>query len=375
MPGELIKNDIAAQKGNLEAFEHGLKRVNLALANERRMAFGSPMQRIAQDEEKRHRLLATIWCAANPNLPLPEKFRTTLGEDSTPGSTYIDDVLERDIYDTLGTYGIWNTFDARMTVTKDTKIPVKTARAAANFLLTEGGAITEDTTKAGSTVTTTLELIAALLPVSLQLMQDDEVGVTQDVLGDFAEALAYKLDWACLQADGTADATDGGMTGVFSGGTAATADTAGTDCTVETLELADVVRCLTTVDAGILSRPCRWWLHPQILVRMLSILDSNGRPIFLTANEAPTPAGIGSILGYPVTLAHAAPTTNTAGSAVAVFGDPNGLAVRLRNDFEFAQSDHAGFTTYERYFRGTVRAGVKIKVATAFAVLTLAASS
>jgi HK97 family phage major capsid protein len=115
-------------------------------------------------------------------------------------------------------------------------------------------------------------------------------------------------------------------------------------------------------------------MHPQILVRALHTKDLNGRPIFLTATEAPTMGGIGSILGFPVVPAHAAPSANTTSSKVAVFGDPSGLVVGLRNGFEMEASDHAGFTTYERYFRGVARAGVKIRRAEAFAVLTLAAS-
>jgi HK97 family phage major capsid protein len=128
---------------------------------------------------------------------------------------------------------------------------------------------------------------------------------------------------------------------------------------------------LLTVDSGVLNRPCKWWMHPQILVRALSVKDSNGRPIFLTANEAPAPSGIGTILGYPVIGCHAAPTTNAANAKVAVFGDPSGLVVGMQNGFEMEASDHAGFTTYERYFRGVARAGVKVRRSQAFAVLTL----
>jgi HK97 family phage major capsid protein len=173
-----------------------------------------------------------------------------------------------------------------------------------------------------------------------------------------------------LQADGGADATDGGFTGIFGGGGTAAAAVAG-NVTTETTDFEDWTRCLLTVDAGILSRPCKWWLHPQHIIRALSVKDSNGRPIFLTALEAPTAGGIGSILGYPVVPSHAAPTANAANAKVAVFGDPEGLIVGMRNGFEMEASDHAGFTTYERYFRGVARAGVIVRKATAFAVLTL----
>lgn len=360
-----LKSDHTATIGELNAT---MQKINLRLGQELRMANGDPIKRIQADPEKRAFLNAAVRAAAK--APLTPQMRTTLGEDATPGSTMIRDGLADDIYDTLGTFGVWSSFGVRRVSTKTTKFPVKTARAAATFILTEGGDVTEDTAKAGTSVDLTLEVIGALLPVSRQLLDDSEFDVTADVLGDFAEALAYRLDWACLQADGGNDATDGGMTGIFGGGGTASVAANG-NISMETLDFEDWTKCLTTVDAGVLSRPCKWWLHPSLLVRALHTKDLNGRPIFLTATEAPT-AGIGSILGYGVVPSHAAPTTNSNNAKVAVFGDPEGLVVGIRNGFEMEASDHAGFTTYERYFRGVVRAGVKVRRSQAFAVLTLA---
>lgn len=349
---------------------------------EARSAFGNPIQRILADEEKRTRFNMAIRLAVNGSngdmlqvirAGYPsELVKRALGEDSSPGSTIIDDALASEIYDTLATYGVWNTFRVQRLGTKQTKFPVKTARPVANFILTEGGTIADDTTKAGTSVTLEVEVISALLNVSLQLLQDAEVDITADVLGDFSEAFALRLDYACLQATGAGDGTNGSMTGIFGGGGTAAA-AAATHSTVETTTLADWTNCLLTVDPAVLSRPSRWWMHPQILVRSINIKDSNGRPIFMTANEAPTVGGIGSILGYPVTLAHAAPTTNAAAAKVAVFGDPSGQVVGIRNDFQFEASDQFRWNTYERSFRGIGRAGTKIRRAAAFAVLTLTA--
>lgn len=363
-----LKSEASATTGELTA---AIQKLNLRLGQELRMANGDPIARIKADPEKRARLNAIVRMAAG--APLTPQMRTTLGEDATPGSTMINDALADDIYDTLASYGVWSSFDVRRVGTKTTKFPVKTARAAANFILTEGSAITEDSAKAGTSVSCTLEVIGALLPVSRQLLDDAEFDVTADVLADFAEAIAYKLDWACLQADGGADATDGGFTGIFGGGGTASAAAAG-NVTTETTDFEDWTKCLLTVDAGVLSRPCKWWLHPQHIVRALSVKDSNGRPIFLTALEAPTTGGIGSILGYGVVPSHAAPTANAANAKVAVFGDPSGLVVGMRNGFEFEADDSAGFTTYERYFRGVARAGVIVRRTQAFAVLTLPAA-
>jgi HK97 family phage major capsid protein len=361
---------------DVSATLNAVKRVQAQLKLERRAAFGDPVQRLLADEEKRYRINAAVRRAVSRDGDMQDVVKAimgkALGEDSSPGSTMIDDALLREIYDTLASYGVWNTFGVRRMGTKTTKMPVQTARPVANFITTEGGTISDDSNKAGTSVSLEVEVIAVLLNVSLQLIQDSEFDVAADVLNDFVEAFNYRLDWAALQADGTADATDGGMTGAFQGGTAATAASGNT--TMETLDFEDVTNCLLSVDSAVLSRAARWWMHPQILVRMLHIKDSNGRPIFLTANEAPAPGGIGSILGYPVTLAEAAPSANEASAKVAVFGDPNALVVGVRQDFGFEASDHHKWSELQRSFRAYGRAGVKIRRSNGLSVLTTAAS-
>lgn len=378
-----LKKNANDQQANFTALERKIGELQTHLRREMRMAYGDPIQRISASDELRLRFNAAIRMAvANPGGDMinlvrrhfPGDFvKRALGEDSSPGSTLIDDQLAREIYDTLSMYGIWNTFRVIRLGTKQTKFPVKTARPVANFVLTEGGTISDDTNKAGTSVTLEAEVIGVLLNVSLQLLQDAEVDITADVLEDFAEAFAYRLDWAATQADGGSDATDGGMTGIFGGGGTAAAAASG-NTSVETTDFEDWTKCLLTVDPAVLNRAARWWMHPQILVRALSVKDSNGRPIFLTATEAPTRGGIGSILGYPVTPGMVCPTTNSASAKVAVFGDGAGQVVGVRQDFEFAASDHHTWDTFQRSFRGVGRAGTKIRRSQAFAVLTLAAS-
>lgn len=373
-------NDSAADR---TALLRKFDQLEVALRLQARGAFGDPLKRISADEDLRLRFNAAVRLAVSGGsddmgrlvrTKFPAEFvKRALGEDSSPGSTLINDALAQEIYDTLALYGVWNTFAIRRLGTATTKFPVKTARATAGFVLTEGGTVADNTATTGTTVSCTVEMIAALINVSIQLLEDAEFDVVGAVLRDFAEAYALVQDWACLRADGTADATNGGMTGIFGGGgTAAVAATGHT--TVETLSFEDVTKCLLTVDAALLSRPGRWWMHPHTLVRMLSIKDSNGRPIFLTAMEAPTPGGVGSILGRPVTLAHAAPSANTASSKVAAFGDPEALVAGVRTDFKFEACDHHRWNTLERSFRGYGRFGTKIRKATGFAVLTNAAS-
>jgi HK97 family phage major capsid protein len=363
------KNEFTGLTGQISNIEQSFKKLSLQLRNEQRNAFGNPVQRILADPEKKNLLNAKIRAALG--APLNEGHQKALTSASGAGATYLRDGLDTDIYDTLGTYGIWSTFDVKSVSTLNNKFLVKTARPNALYF-GEGVTITEDTAKAGTSVTCEAKGIKVVLSVPIELLQDSEVDLSNDILSDFLEALAYRMDWSCLQADGTADSADGSMTGIFAGGTASVAATG--NVSVETLDFEDYTKCMLTVDEGVLSRESRWWMHPRQLIRSLSVKDSNGRPIFLTATEAPTSAGIGSLLGSPVVSSFAAPTANTTSSKIAVFGDPKGLVVGLRTGIEFAQSNEAKFEDYESTFRGVARFGCKIRKAGAFAVLTNAAS-
>ena len=376
--------DLTKAKNELNSMSEvvtSMRKVQTQLQREKRMAFGDPISRICADEGNRVRLnlIARHFCnrAADGKYDdAIQELTKALGEDSSPGSTMITDDLLREIYDTLPEYGAWATLARRNLGTKATKMPVKTARPVA-YYVGEGAQIPDDTNKAGTTVSATVKKIGVLLNVSRELLEDSEFDVSADVLGDFMEAVAYRMDWAAFHADGTSTGTgaavDGGFTGIFEGGTAAAA--AAGNATVQDLTFEDVSKCLTTVDSAVLTRQARWWLHPFVLVRMLSIKDSNGRPIFLTATEAPAPGSVGSILGYPVSLVQAAPNANTAGSKVAVFGDPGAAVMGVRRDFEFSSSEHHRFDYDEISFKGVARHAFNIRKSSALSVLTTTAAA
>lgn len=365
----LLKN----KSNDTEELAKGLKKFMDAREREYHMATASlsPVRRIQADPTKRAAFNLLVRMACNKSGQFNEQIaaiQKDLDTGTSPGSTLLNTGLLPEIYDTLATYGIWNTLGVRRLSTKTTNMPVKTVRALATWL-DEATAITADTAKAGTSVSTTVKKAGVLLLISRELLQDAEFDVTADVLDDFAEAIAYRFDYSFFVANGVADNLDGGFTGVFSAGTAATAAEGNT--TIEALQFDDFVRCLTVVDPVVLSRMAKWWMHPTNVARSLCVRDGNGRPIFLTSVEAPTYGGIGSILGYPVQPGHALPNTNTAGSKVAAFGDPNGYVVGVRQDIELASSADFSFDTDETAFRGIARAAGKIRRAQAFGVLTL----
>lgn len=374
-------NDSQADRDGVKRKLVELERLN---RNEIKAACGNPLKRISDDPEKRTRFNVAIRLAMDKGgdmralvapqvkelgLDMDTLRIRALGEDSSPGSTIIDDALALELYDTLSTFGVWSQFAVRRLTTKQTKYPVKTARAVAQFINTEATAIADDGNKAGVSVTLEVELIGVLINVSRQLLEDAEIDITSDVGEDFAEAIANRLDVAALTANGTVDGDNGGMTGVFQGGTLVAAGAG--EATVEALDREDFQSCLTAVDPIVLNRMAKWWCHPHVLVRMLSIADGNNRSLFQNALEAPAHGQVGSILGYPVSMAFAAPSSNTANARVATFGDPNGMVVGVRTDYSFESSDHHKWAEHQRSFKATMRAGTKIRRSQAFANLRL----
>ncbi|HXR08774.1 MAG TPA: phage major capsid protein [Candidatus Acidoferrum sp.] len=333
-----------------------------------------PIQRIANDPEKRARLNLAVRLVVDRNgdlRPAIEPLAKAIGEDTGEGATLIIAQLFKEIYDTLAQYGDWSTLGVRRLGTKVTNFPIKTARTIAQWLTSEASPIPDDTSEAGNTLTLTVLPNAVLLNVSRQLIEDAEFDVTSMVMEDFQEAWNLRLDTAAFAGNGAADGNNGGFTGLFNAGNKATAAQGNT--TVAALDYDDVARCLTTVAPVVLRRRPRWWMHPQMLVKMLGIKDNNGRPIFLGALEAPSYGAIGTILGYPVVPVMAAPNNDGAGALVAAFGDRNGQVVGVRDDFAFEASDHYRWNTLERSFRAYGRAATGCRRADAFAILQTAA--
>ena len=375
---DALMKSLKDQSAKTEEIELANKKLNLQIAKERSNNLGNPLQRITSDEEKCARMAAVI-CRGHGFGPLAQKVLKQAGiigkaegEDSGFGADLITPDLEKDIYDSLPLYGAWNTLGVRRLGTKVTEFPVKTARALAQFITTEGAAIAEDSTKAGTSVTATVRPIGTLLSVSRQLLEDSPLDVVADVMNDFIEGNAQCMDYAGFSGNGTVDATNGGFTGIFNAGTAAVAASGHTS--FGALTYNDVLSVLTSVDEVVLQRQARWWMHPFALVTLMGIKDTTGRPIFQSILERPAPNAIGSILGYPVTLVSNAPYTSGTSAPFAAFGDPQSAVMGLRHDFQFEYSDDYHFNTWQRAFRGISRIAFAVRKATAFAVLTTAAS-
>jgi HK97 family phage major capsid protein len=373
---------------DVKAFQNVIAKMEAKIRNERRSNGMSAIQRIQGDTElrntvnniaraaymmARHKSLA----GASEELLAAHKMMQglsgkTVTSGSEPGSTYINDALIPELYSLVAEYGIWSGFDVIRAGTKTTKLLVRGADPVMSVV--DEGVAPDEATVAGTSVSSTVKKMLGWVGVANEMLEDAETDVSGILLEAFANATAYRLDWFCTQADGGADATDGGMTGIFGGGGTAAVAASG-NVSIATHDFEDWIKPMTVVDAMVLTRGgARWWIHPTLLAKVLGVKDANGRSIFLPSTEAPSFGAFGSIFGFPIQLAHAAPSADTTSSKIAVFGDPRGQAVLLRKDMEFVSSDQAKFLEDETVFRCRARGATKIRKATAFGVLTNAAS-
>jgi len=405
---EKLKKVANDSQVNFEKFEKAINKFDGAMKKIVRAEFGDPLERFLSDEQKRNWVNAVVRACAFPNQieKLPKEQREVLkwaeeqriadqqrgvitGADSSLGQATVPTEWLPEIYSLLSMYGIWNTFQTIMNISaRTTTIPMATARPQYYWIgsgtggTVEGAAITEGSFT-GTSVNLTIQTLAAFIGVSRELIQDSAADISAFVSSELFQSIAYGLDFAALQADATADQTDAGYRGVFDAAALNTnmkAAAAAGNVSTELTDLDDWERCRATVNARVLGKMTKWWMHPFILSKAILVRDLNGRPIFQTALEAPAPGSIGRILGSPVVIGDACPSTNTVNAKIAVFGDPEGMAVGIRQDFELATSAEFRFSQNQICYRALTRAGVQIKSATGstvlkpFAVLTLPAA-
>ena len=384
-----VKNTVNTSYGELMGH---YKRLQTAVRQTARSSFGDPIKRALANEETTFALNA----AARYVLSLDaksgyrcdpaharyieeaiSKAKSLTGVDSSLGQATVPQQTFDEIYDTLLEYGDWPTLGVERVGMRTTVLPLATARPQFYWIGSQTGTAEGSVISSGSftggQVLLIIQTLAVLMYVARELLADSSVDLAPFVMRQMAESIAWGMDMAAFIGTGNVDQTNAGYVGLFNAPSANTnlanvAAAGGT--TVSALTLDDFVNTTLTVNPIVLKRKgTAWWMHPQILMKMVLIKDKMGRPIFQTYTEAPQPGSIGSILGYPIHLTAIAPTTDSASQPVVAFGEPAGVAVGVRSDLELATSDDIGFPQNLRCFRTLMRAGVKIKTIAASTTL------
>jgi HK97 family phage major capsid protein len=329
---------------------------------------------ILADPEKRQWIRSAARVLGRANSALWDENDRRIAKSLTTGDSGLGAALSlpipvaQDVYSLVLKYGVFRTFGIVPMATGKTKLASLTGKPTGYWITpaNQGNAITESTSISGASITPEAAMVGALCTVSGELLSDDRVVFENALLEAFVAGLSYRIDWSCLQADGTADTTDGGMTGIFLNGSVPVANAAAGHTSVATLDPDDFASVIAAVTPSALQRPCRWWIAPDFLPSLLKI-RSSGVPLL----KPPTaPDGEWTIHGFPITWAAAAPNTDAISSPIAAFGRGDAYSVGLRQDFEIAASaSGAGWATNSWLFRAIARAICTMRDATSLAIL------
>jgi HK97 family phage major capsid protein len=259
--------------------------------------------------------------------------------------------------------------------TMETKVVQATANPTASWLTPSqiGNTITADTTLTGNNTTPECNSLGILLPVSRELLQDNKVNLAFYLLTRFSEALAGAIDYASLQGDGTADAANGGITGLWADSTVSKVNAASGNTTVASLLRSDFLAAVSACAPAALQRECKWIISPSLLTPLMALVDTNAKAYLLQTPSAT--GGPWKLCGFDVVWAAQAPATQTAGSTIAIFGHLPSYLVAIREELEVMLRDgNTGFQSNEKSFRAMARAFCQTRAASGLVKFALAAS-
>lgn len=196
--------------------------------------------------------------------------------------------------------------------------------------------------------------MAAMVPITSELLEDTAMAIANLLATLFAQALAKEEDRVTFMGD-QAGASDP-FTGMIhdpgvnvhtlpGGSTAFTA--------VNADHLADVIASLTPVQiAG-----AEWYMHRTIFNIVRKLKNSQGDYIYAEPSSNGEP---GTIWGYPYNLVETFPniTQSGAGQPFMFFGNMNHYYIGDRKKMSIARSEHVGFAQDKVFLRVIQREGM-----------------
>jgi len=242
------------------------------------------------------------------------------------------------------------------------RIPAENAAVSVAWTAEEG-TITESEPTVAEVVLTAKRL-DAYSKVSNELLQDSAVDIVSWLTELFAEAMGQELDNQVFA--GTGDPISGlttaacGYSVVLSSGNTNISAVTGTN-------LSDMISKLSANKrAG-----ARWYFEKSVFHFVRTLKDSNNAFLYNPIGGAQA----NTIWGYPYTDCEKMPSTNSANSPFALFGNLRYFALGRRLQSTTLDVDPYGlFTTYQTRFRIVQRWGLAIGLANGFVRAVTAAS-
>lgn len=192
---------------------------------------------------------------------------------------------------------------------------------------------------------------SGLILVPIELMQDTAV----DLVGYIGRAIGIRV------ARGTNEHFTVGTTSTTNPvGCVTRATTVVSGSSTTELSYANLLTVLHSVDPAYQAAPgARWMMHDKILKDAKSLVDTQGRPLWLPSMAGGEPA---TLLGYPYTVNQDMVSSTTAVKAkILVFGDLRQHVIRdagpfelLRLDERYAEKAQVCFVSFSRHDSNTL---------------------
>lgn len=235
------------------------------------------------------------------------------------------------------------------------------------FWINEGKTINQTQPKFGE-LRLVAKKLAALVPVTGELLEDSVIAIANLIATLFAEQIAAEEDRVAFRGDavGAGDPFTGLL---FQAGTVQVPMAAGDDSfnDLDADILADATAALrSSAQAG-----ARWWMHRTIwnVVRKIKTVDGE---YIVQMPTGPMPA---LMWGFPIELVEQMPgiTESAADTAFIGFGNLSHLYIGDRRRMTMAQSQHVGFAQDKVFLRVIQREAIQIAIPDAFSIVRTAA--
>jgi len=229
--------------------------------------------------------------------------------------------------------------------------------------------------------TLALKKLAAIVTLTNELLEDEEIDLFSFIAGRVAENIAKKIDEAFFKGDGTS--TYGSFTGLLKATDLNEVTMAGS--TFASMDADDLIAMVDATPQGALANS-KYYMHRSIMSIVRKLKSDDGIYIY----QAPSQSGPATIWGYPVVLVEAMPasTDTAADTSFVLFGDlkkaciygSKGAIKAKRFDAGVVRNiDNDGdinlITTDREAIRWTMRVGYIRIIPTAVTKLTTAAAS
>jgi len=208
--------------------------------------------------------------------------------------------------------------------------------------------------------------MAALVPVTAELLEDASISIANLLANLFAEAMAAEEDRVAFTGNpGAGDPFSGVM---YTSGVNIV-EIGGANFSDLT---ADDLLTLTSAVPSPAAKRGVFVLNRTVFDQIRKLKDNNGNYIW----QSPSAAAPGTIWGYPYVLSDVMPSMSdsAANTPFVIFGDFRQLYFGDRRRMSMSQSSHVGFIQDLTYIKATQRLAIAVAIPRAFAVAKTAAS-